>query len=198
MSFFFKENENVVPNNRQRIEFECNLESRQCAAISEKTGTRCKRQTRAMLPYCWQHTRTKYGVKTGISKIPNSGKGLFATKEFKANNKIVPYTGETVTSAILNERYGNYTAPYGLTLSKKGDRYSDPACSRGIGAYANHKNISSINASLSTYQGQNGFIKAKKRIKPGDEIYVNYGRDYAFDEPVQFGTRSRPKKSLEK
>ena len=206
MSFYFSEtnasfsNDNAHNNSKSKnnngIHFECNLETKQCLAISEKTGLRCKRQTRAMLPYCWQHTRSKYGVKPGPSKIPNAGKGLYAMKKFKANDRVVPYDGEIVTKETLQQRYGDYTAPYALELSKSTNRNVDAACSRGIGSYTNHKIRPQSNSKFTVYKGRAGFIKATKQIKPGDEIYVSYGNNYHFNEPTQFETKRTPNKKL--
>ena len=58
----------------------------QCKAITE-AGTRCKRHTCVRYPYCYQHLRLIDGLELKDSEIPNSGTGVFATKDFPLKQK---------------------------------------------------------------------------------------------------------------
>jgi hypothetical protein len=59
-------------------------------------------------------------LKIKQSLIPGAGKGLFVwdtTKPagevvFRRNQLVTPYEGEHVTAEELQERYGDFTAPY--------------------------------------------------------------------------------------
>ena len=83
---------------------------------------RCKNRCEMGLSYCWIHTLQQYKVRVEQSTIPNAGLGLFVQDNKKGENDIIfrkgdiicPYNGEIITPEELIERYGNYTAPYGL------------------------------------------------------------------------------------
>lgn len=64
---------------------------------------------------------------------------------FKKDSIIILYHGEQITHAELDERYGDYTAPYAV-MTRGSDRipqedfqYEDGACTRCVGALANSK-----------------------------------------------------------
>ena len=50
-----------------------------CSAITDK-GQRCKRNTCLRYPYCYQHQKKIEGLELKQSRIPDAGKGAFATK----------------------------------------------------------------------------------------------------------------------
>jgi hypothetical protein len=111
--------------------FHCNLICEQCSAQSA-AGARCKRMVCIGLPYCW-HIRSLSHV--AIKETANR-KGLFAwapgpghMRVFIKGDRIVNYTGEQITAAQGNQRYGvDTTAPYGL--SAPGSPIVDAACKR--------------------------------------------------------------------
>lgn len=121
-------------------EFECELETRQCAAYTvsagHRTKQRCQRKTSKVLPYCWQHMQSEQGLRIGPSLIKEAGQGLFATQLFKKGDVIGEYKGEIIGEKELTKRYGDYTAPYALELSP--GKYVDGACVRYPVVYANH------------------------------------------------------------
>jgi hypothetical protein len=111
------------------------------------------------------------------SSIPNAGDGLYALKEFKQGEFIADYKGEVLTKAQRNERYGHTQqdlAPYAFQASQ--NKIIDSACHRYIGAYANSK-PNHNNATFSVHQGKVK-IKATKKIKVGDEVFLSYGASY--------------------
>ena len=83
---------------------------------------------------CWQHSATVYGVKVAPSTIPNAGYGLFALRDFKAGQWIAPVTGEVISNAELEKRYGDATAPYVVTYN---GQHLDGALRRYVGQYSN-------------------------------------------------------------
>jgi hypothetical protein len=147
-------------------------------------------------PLCWQHLLSQMNLRIKPS-VNGPGKGLFAMMPrqnddgprrlvFKQNDYICDYGGEKITKRELDARYGNYTAPYALFVRQrkgKGGHYVNAACMRGVGAMANHANAARANARLAP-MGASGALKATKPIYEGDEILVDYGSEYGFQEPV--------------
>jgi len=181
--------------NKPYKHFSGDLKCGQCTAESE-SGERCSRRVCTGRKMCWQHTRSKLHLKVDKSKIAGAGKGLFAFRSkkrglspqqlakpvFKKGDKIAKYSGQVISAATLEDRYGDYTAPYALQV---GDKIIDAALDRGIGSIFNHKPPSRSNAKFTN----TGKIIAKKPIKDGSEIYVDYGDEYKFDRNVTITTK---------
>ena len=65
-----------------------------------KSGNQCKNRTcRGKL--CWQHLKKRDSLRVKPSGIQGAGMGLFTTKPFKKNEKIVDYTGERMSRAQI-------------------------------------------------------------------------------------------------
>lgn len=124
------------------------------------------------------------GVKVGNSRIPNAGKGLFATKVFKEKETIGYYDGHDTTQAQLDNRYGvDSTAPY--VIKGKDGIYLDSACLRSLMSVANSGTsrvgrILPSNAAFSSKAKRDGTVRvrATKRINVDDEILIWYGEAY--------------------
>ena len=111
-----------------------------------------------MLPTCHIHSKSLYGVEVKTSTIPRSGLGLFACNRYGRENKD-----------------GDYS-PYAVKMSE--NKYMDCACERGIASYAN-ANPSHNNSRFSVSNTTNTVnLKATKRIRAGQEIFVSYGKNY--------------------
>lgn len=170
------------------------LLSLQCSFVLSN-GQRCKRKCVIGVPCCNSHLPIMYHLQIKQSTIPNAGKGLFVYDKTKNNNEIVfkgnrkvnnkdkkgdiicPYDGEIINKHELEERYGKQTAPYGIRISK--DRYEDAAIRRGVGSLVNHQRPSNCEFIIS-----NGVIKLRaiNNLRNGDELFINYGNEYHFDE----------------
>ena len=171
------------------------LQSSQCTANTKK-GARCKRNVVIGGPYCRVHLLYKDEIKVLDSTIPQAEKGLFAynvdSKKgdviFEKGEHIVDYGGETIDNETLTNRYGEYTAPYGLQTFK--GKYRDGALKRSSGTLVNHQPSAKANAKFSVSTKTNvPKIVATKPIKQSQEIFVNYGRQYKLKEPgVRFRT----------
>jgi hypothetical protein len=178
------------------IHYRVKLDSLQCIDHT-KAGARCKRKCVIGSPYCCTHLAYRHHLKIKTSLIPNAGKGLFAIEPgnadldevlFDKGDTICAYKGELINLATLNERYGQYTAPYTIQISA--NSFEDAAKTRGIGSLANTK-PNHQNATISIYQGR-ASLKATKDIKNGQEIYLSYGRQYRLHEPqVQYETTTK-------
>lgn len=179
--FIYKDNEN------DEVIFEGLLESRRCEEKG-KNNHRCKKRCIIGVPYCWIHLQYKHHLKIKPSTIPEAGLGLFAWDNksegrpiFKKDQKIIDFIGEVITNEEKQERYGEYTAPYGLQTNE--NTIIDPALLRGVGSLANHKSFSTANAKFAVNQRTGtANLKAMKNIRDGDEIFVSYGNRYRFDE----------------
>jgi hypothetical protein len=115
------------------------------------------------------------------SKVPDGGKGLFASKArkhdpdvvFKANQKIAPYEGKVYDNEEQLEEENPDNA-YILQVGKKFIDASDPHS--GPARFANdcHKTKFKCNAKLTS----KGNLVAAKPIKDGQEILTSYGKAY--------------------
>ena len=179
--------------------FSCSLQCQQCVGRT-KAGRRCRKRTCIGTPHCWMHLLAEGKLRVLPSAVPNAGKGLFARAHrsrvqpglvlFRRGDVICEYGGEPVMAADLTARYGDYTAPYGL--HSRGPYYEDAACRRGAGSLANHTGAATANAKY-RYGLRGGRpysrLTATRPVRDGDEVLVNYGRAYRFNEHTHHRTR---------
>tara|TARA_R110001606_G_scaffold219265_1_gene367138 strand:- start:30 stop:542 length:513 start_codon:yes stop_codon:yes gene_type:complete len=152
-----------------------------CAAITSR-GTQCTRNTCKYGVHCWQHSRAK-GLKLDNSNIDGAGLGLFAAKDFKKNSNVIDYTGEKRTMAELKAEPSNYA----LEINKNLVIDARKTGSSSLGGRAN--DCRKANKDQKECKGNNtkfvidkvrkkARIKAVKKIKKGDEVFVGYGQSY--------------------
>jgi uncharacterized protein len=116
------------------------------------------------------------------SQLPNAGKGLFTTRAIKKNARIIEYRGEIIRWKEYLKRVGEDKDGYLLYISKERciDAYPTPQYKA---RYANDA------AGLSRQRGlknncdyeiinNKGFIVANRNIEAGEEIFVNYTKEY--------------------
>jgi hypothetical protein len=103
----------------------------------------------------------------------HTGLGLFATEEFKKRAFIIEYTGRLISNeraAYLDSRRAN------KYLFELNSRWTiDGSTRRNLARYVNHS--CKPNAEAELERGRMVF-RACKRIKPGDEITIDYGEEY--------------------
>lgn len=189
-------------SNDGTVNFSCPLECNQCEGIN-RNGNQCSRRTCIGTPFCWTHLWSMRNLRILPSNIPNAGKGLFAVMRrgadmppgniiFTTGATIIDYYGESMPRPVLDARYGDFTAPYGVGWRAM---VEDGACRRGVGSLANggtpHARavIRRSNARYSRLQDGRYVLKATKSIKHGQEIICYYGEEYRLNEPVVSGTR---------
>ena len=149
------------------------------------------------LPYCYQHRATLQKLKVKNSTIPEAKKGLFAfdpTKAqgevvFPANTTIATYVGEEITNERTDRRYGNITAPYAFQHHE--NRVADSALLRGVAALANHKPDDEANTRLSA-NANSGLLRTTQPIRNGEEIFLDYGEEYRFEDSIHSTNYVRP------
>lgn len=103
-----------------------------------------------------------------------TGLGLFATKPFKKKAYIATYRGPLITNAEAEarERRG------GRYLFELNSRWTIDGSSRwNLARYANHSCRPNAEA---VERKRKIVLIARRRIKPGEEITYDYGKDY-FD-----------------
>ena len=161
--------------------FQCKLKTRQCDGRT-RSGARCTRPVAQGLRTCFQHREGKHGLRVGPSKIPGAGKGLFSTRAFKKNELISPgYTGEKVSEAKVDRRYGK-DGLGAYTAQSIGNRLQlDSACRRGIVAHANGAKTfaqSNIRMTNPAADGKSINVRANRSIPAGTELLFHYGPGY--------------------
>jgi uncharacterized protein len=149
----------------------------QCAYVSDKG--QCKTMTTTTHPYCARHTREVLGVNVAKSHIKGAGMGLYAVRRFKKGERIVEYSGEKMTQKEYDRKYADDAmGAYGIELN---NRYVLDAAktSAGVARYACDYHGSGKRGPNAEYVSDNKriWIVAIKDIKPGDEIYTDYGDD---------------------
>ncbi len=190
----------VNENNEWVIKHEAILKAQRCLGHS-KNGQRCKRTCIIGFEYCPTHLESIKKLKIKTSTIPNAGKGLFVSDKtrgpndivFRNNDKIVVYNGVIKTPEQMTEHYGEYTAPYGMSI-RGTNRVIDSGDKRGVGSLINHKNqLNQINCRFKeirqNYRAVGIEVAATKIIRNGAELFANYGEDYIFDEPTRYSTK---------
>jgi hypothetical protein len=159
----------------------CPLLSARCVHVGEKG--QCNNRSVIGIGYCWQHLKSDLGLKIKDSTIRQAGKGLFATRDLAAGHRF-PYWSQELTDGKLNARYkARETAPYGLR-SKTKRRTLDAACVRGVGSLPNH-DPDRANCILT----DDGYAQLIRDVANGEEIFINYGKDYQFDKDTEHVTK---------
>jgi hypothetical protein len=177
--------------------FRCDLKNERCHFV--RNGHQCRRICYIGLPYCFQHLPVAMHVKIQQSTIPNAGKGLFAFLPhgqpnevvFRNNDTIGEYSGEVLSNIQLVQRYTlQQTAPYGVYVSPH--QFVDAACKRSTMSLINHGNNARANArfSITNTQPKRVLVKAIKNIRQGQEILINYGGQYGFNDGSRYYTKN--------
>ena len=148
----------------------------QCDGITLK-NVRCRKKT-SMTNLCWIHLGKKFNLRIKTSNISNGGKGLFAYKKtIPKNKKIANYTGRHLTSSQVIRKYGDGLAEY--AICDKGKCVDANETTDGAPRYANDARGSRFkNNSFLLGKKYNYFLKSSKNIKPHQEIFTNYGKEY--------------------
>lgn len=116
------------------------------------------------------------------STIPGAGLGLFTDDPIAKGKKIVEYLGEIVSWAVCEKRAIENKGGYvfhindnycidGYDYTEEYARYANDAAGlvrvKGIKNNSNYQEF-----------GKRVFIVSTRNIKPGEEIFVSYGRGY--------------------
>ena len=151
------------------------MPSQRCTA-ERRGGGQCGLRTRKG-QYCFFHRKLIAGTRIAKSSIPGAGQGLIATREFRRNQAVADYTGDLVQTTGRTEG-----GPYFLELTP-GLSVDAARTNAADGRWVNDPRGTKRrpNAHLGPQrgaQGQAGRVIADKRIRPGEEVLVRYGRAY--------------------
>lgn len=121
-------------------------------------------------------------LKVKKSLLPSAGKGLFTTTAIPKNTKIIEYKGEIIEWKEYEKRVKENKDGYLFFISKKRciDAFSTP---QHMARYANDAaGLSRVpglknNASYQIFDDK-CYIVAERAIKAGEEIFVNYTKEY--------------------
>ena len=102
-----------------------------------------------------------------------TGLGLFATESIKKHALIVEYSGPRIPTAEAHARERAGRNKYMFEISSRWT--IDGAGRDNMGRYVNH--ACRPNAESVLIRGKI-FLKAVRRIQPGEEITYDYGREY--------------------
>jgi len=121
-------------------------------------------------------------LKVKESTLPKAGKGLFTDKLIKKGEKIIEYKGEIIPWKEYEKRVKEDKDGYLFYVNKKIciDAYATPQHkaryandAAGLSRIKGRKN----NASYQIF-GEKCFIVAERDIEPGEEIFVDYTKEY--------------------
>jgi SET domain-containing protein len=117
-----------------------------------------------------RQSKTPYVVKR-----TDTGLGLFATEPIPKGKRIIEYTGPRISNEEVDSRRGKYF----FGVNKKWSIDGSPRSN--IARYINHSckpNAEAIDS------GGRIWIWSRKKIRPGDEITYDYGKEY-FDDVIK-------------
>jgi SET domain-containing protein len=109
-------------------------------------------------------------------KRTSTGLGLFALTPIPAGERIIEYTGPLVSNEEVARRK---TGKYFLGVNTKWSIDGSPRSN--LARYINHSCSPNAEALIS---GRRVWIWSKRKIKAGDEITSDYGKEY-FDEHIK-------------
>ncbi len=110
--------------------------------------------------------KSKYKLKV---KQSNSGLGLFTEEEIPRSEFIIEYFGTHLSSKQADEKGGKYLFEINKNIT------IDGSSRLNLARYINHSCKPNSRAVL---EGKRIFIYSKRKIKAGEEINCNYGKDY--------------------
>jgi len=116
------------------------------------------------------------------SQLPMAGKGLFTDKPIRKNTRIIEYRGEIINWKEYEKRVAADQDGYLFFISKNHciDAYPTPQYkARYANDAAGLKRVKGL-SNNSSYQifDNKCYIVAERDIKAGEEIFVDYTKDY--------------------
>lgn len=118
---------------------------------------------------------TKGNQKYAVRRT-STGLGLFALEPIPAGKRIIEYTGPLVSNEEVERRnWGKYFFAVNTKWSIDGTPRSNTA------RYINHSCRPNAEAIVT---GRRVWIWSKRRIKAGEEINYDYGKEY-FDDHIK-------------
>ncbi len=119
-------------------------------------------------------------VEVKLSKLPKAGKGLFAKEFIPKNTRIVEYKGKITTWKEVDDNDGNNGYIYYVKRHHVIDasRYSSALARYANDARGLQRVKGMTNNSEYVEDGLKVYIESRKDIPAGEEILVEYGKEY--------------------
>ncbi|HWT01389.1 MAG TPA: SET domain-containing protein [Pyrinomonadaceae bacterium] len=115
------------------------------------------------------------GNQNLIVRRTNTGLGLFTLREIPRDKKIIEYVGPVITTEEANRKGGKYL------FELDDDHAVDGSARSNTARYINH----SCRPNAKGYTtGRRIWIWSLRAIKPGEEITIDYGKEY-LDEHIK-------------
>lgn len=115
------------------------------------------------------------GKKNYIVKRAATGLGLFATEPIPAHKRIIEYVGPLISNEEVEQRSGKYFFGVNTKWSIDGSARSN------LARYLNHSCKPNAEAFIT---GHRIWVWSKRNIKAGEEITIDYGKEY-FDDHIK-------------
>ena len=115
------------------------------------------------------------GKQKYVVKRAATGLGLFAVESIPAWKRIIEYVGPLLSNEDVEQRTGKYFFGVNTKWSIDGSARSNKA------RYINHSCRPNAEAFIS---GHRIWVWSKRNIKAGEEITINYGKEY-FDDHIK-------------
>jgi SET domain-containing protein len=127
-----------------------------------------------------------------VVKRAATGLGLFAVDPIPARKRIIEYVGRLISNEEVEGRRGKYFFGVNTRWSIDGSARSNTA------RYINHSCRPNAEAFIS---GRRVWVWSKRKIKAGEEITIDYGKEYFEDHIKPNGCkcawcRDQPKQKL--
>lgn len=119
-----------------------------------------------------------------VVKRSNAGLGLFANTRFTRGDFIIEYTGEHISHKEADRREGKYLFTLSETVVIDGKGRDN------IARYINHSCTPNVEAETDEEEGKIR-ISAKKKILIGEELTIDYGKEYVAEYIKPHGCRCR-------
>ncbi len=121
--------------------------------------------------------KSKYKVKV---KRSDSGLGLFAEELIPKGEFIVEYFGAYLSEEQADQKGGKYL------FEIETDLVIDGSSRKNVARYINHSCKPNCETVI---EGKRIHIYSKRKIKAGEELNYNYGKEYYKDMIKPFGCR---------
>lgn len=121
-----------------------------------------------------------YFIQT--STIDGAGRGVFAKQEIRPNKIILKYNGIELNPIEYEKAYPNDDSKYVLEIKRGLKTVFIDAKDELDQNYAHLINdVKNSNKPPNVQFTTKGYIKTIKKIKPGDELLINYGKNYFWE-----------------
>jgi len=122
----------------------------------------------------------EHPAKTSV-KRSTAGLGLFTEEDLQKEDFVIEYTGEHISPEESDERGGKYLFTLNDTTVIDGKNRRNKA------RYINHSCRPNCEAEIE--DEERILVRARKKIKAGEELTIDYGKEYFAEHIAPYGCR---------